>query len=371
MNKRPLAIKPVVKEGSPLTSNRSGQKASACALVLLMLVANFAFLAVAAVPAEVEKSSSRSSSRAPEACPSSAVGWTMSGTHVYTGACTISGGTVQVSASADITFEKVTMSISGTYYFFNYASLKILNSTITGSSNWYGIYGNTGNTLLKIENSTITGYYLYGARGYTGARMEIGNSTIVGQAGTAQYGIYAYNVNGGFITHNRIYNATSYGMYIYLSSSLWVNNNTVNCTSVSYGTYLNSFSGKFDNNTIVANTASNVIRLQASAPSSFWNNRVKGGTVRYFQYGSIMNVFRCNFSGATGTDVSIDNSGKLKAYDTYINTATTAAGAAVEVYWRANITVKWLSNAQVVPGARVDLTDARSVNLASGLTTDA
>jgi hypothetical protein len=120
-----------------------------------MLVANLAFLAVAAVPTDVEKTSSRSSSRAPEACPSSAAGWTITGTHVYTGACTISGGATSVSAGADITFEKVTMSISGTQYFYNYASWKILNSTITGSSNWYGIYGNTGNTLLKIENSTI------------------------------------------------------------------------------------------------------------------------------------------------------------------------------------------------------------------------
>jgi|GEM_PF-3264799 len=371
MNKRPPALRPVVKEGSPLTSNRSGPKASACALVLLMLVANLAVLAVAAVPTVAQTSSSRSSSRATEPCPSSAAGWTMSGTHVYTGACTISGGTVQVSASADITFEKVTMSISGTYYFYNYASLRILNSTISGSSNWYGIIGTTGNTLLKVENSTITGWYQYGLRPYTGCKFEIGNSTLVGQAGTANYGIYIYNVNSGFMTHTIVRNATAYGLYVYLSSSLWINNNTINSTSVSYGVYMNSFSGRFDNNTVSTTTGTNVMRLQSSAPSSFWNNRLKGGSIRLYQYGQTVNAYHCNFTGASGTDVQIDNAGKLKAYDTYINTATTAAGASVEVYWRANISVKWLSNDQAVPGALVDLTDARSYQSGTKIPTDA
>jgi hypothetical protein len=372
IDKSPLALGLVVNEGNPVTSNQSGPKVSACALVLLMLVANLAFLAVAVIPTDVEKPSSRSSSRAPEACPSSAVGWTITGTHVYTGACTISGGATSVAAGADITFEKVIMSISGTQYFYNYASWKILNSTITGSLNWYGIYGNTGNTLMKVENSTIKGWYQYGVRATTGARIEVSNSTFIGQAVTAQYAIQAASATSGYITYNKIINATYSAIYMSLSSSVVVHNNTVNCFSVSYGFFLNSYAGKFDNNTITTGTTTQAIRAYSSAMTSFWNNKAKSTSgIRYYQYGQTISAYRCNFTGAQGTDVSVDNSGKLKAYDTYINSATTGTGASVETYWRANISVKWQSNDQPVSGARVDLTDNRNVVLQSGIYTDA
>ena len=182
-----------------MSSNRSGPKIILCILALLMIVPNLALAAVATDQATSVATSSRVSSRAPEACPNSAAGWTISGTHNYTGTCTISGGAITVSASADITFEKVTLTHSGSYYLVVNGILRILNSTINGASSWEGIYGNTGSPLIKIENSTVKGFTAIGVRVYTGSRAEIGNSTF--DAGSnCWYGIYVYQATGGFVT---------------------------------------------------------------------------------------------------------------------------------------------------------------------------
>ena len=344
-----------------MSSNRAGPKLFLCVLALLMVVPNLALMAVATVPDVTAPASSRASSRAPEACPSSAAGWSITGTHVYTGTCSVSGGAITVNAGADITFEKVTLTHTGTYYFYNLGTLRILNSTIQGASSWYGIYSYSSFPLLKIENSVIKNYISYGVYANTGKRVDIGNSTIDNNKLGGSYGLYIYNTNNGHITKNKLTNiSSSFGMEIYLSSNLWIDNNTVTMTAGSYGTYLYSFSGAYDNNTI-SGGSTNVMRVYGNAPKSFWHNKASGTATRLYVQSVTLTTFYCNFTDATGQDITTAASGNIKAYDTYFVTSTVAASTSIQVYWRANMTVKWLSTDQTVQGAHIAVTDVKGL----------
>jgi len=353
-----------------MSSNRSGPKIILCVLALLMVVPNLALAAVAMDQSASVDTSSRASSRAPEACPSSAAGWSVTGTHIYTGTCSISGGAINIQAGADITFEKVTLTHTGTYYFYNYAILRIQNSTILGGTTWYGILGTTGMTLLKIENSTVKGYNQYGVRVYQG-RGEIGNSTFdPAPFASSAYGIYFYQATSGYCTKNKVKNASNYALYMYVSSTVWVNNNTVTESVGSYGAYLNSYGGVFENNTIKGGTT-NVLRIYLTAPKSFMYNRAYGGAVGLYLYPAVtLNAYYCNFTGNTANDISLATNAKLKAYDTMFNTAAIPSGTSVEVYWRANFSVKWLSNGQSVQGAKLNITDVKNNKDPRNLLTD-
>jgi len=349
-----------------MSSNRSGPKVLLCALALLMVVPNLALMAVAtaaetsSTPAEPEPApSSRASSR--EACPSSAAGWSITGTHSYTGTCSVSGGAITVNAGADITFEAVTLTHTGTYYFYNLGTLRILNSTIQGGTSWYGIYSYSNFPLLKIEKSVIKNYIIYGVYANAGKRVDIGNSTIDNNKLGGSYGFYCYNNAAGHITKNKLTNiSSSYGMYVYLSSNLWIDNNTVTMSAGTYGTYLNSFMGAYDNNTI-SGGGTNVLRVYGQTPKSFWYNKASGTATRLYVQLVTLTTFYCDFRSATGQDITTAASGNIKAYDTQFVTSTVAASTSIQVYWRANMTVKWLSTDQTVEGAHIAVTDAKGL----------
>jgi uncharacterized Zn-binding protein involved in type VI secretion len=326
-----------------------------------MVVPNLALMAVATVPDVTTQASSRSSSRAPEACPSSVAGWSITGTHIYTGTCSVSGGAITVNAGADITFEAVTLTHTGTYYFYNLGTLRILNSTIQGGTSWYGIYSYSNFPLLKIEKSVIKNYISYGVYANTGKRVDIGNSTIDNNKLGGSYGFYCYNNAAGHITKNKLTNiSSSYGMYVYLSSNLWIDNNTLTMTAGTYGTYLNSFMGAYDNNTI-SGGGTNVLRVYGQTPKSFWYNKASGTAIRLYVQLVTLTTFYCDFRSATGQDITTAASGNIKAYDTQFVTSTVAASTSIQVYWRANMTVKWLSTDQTVQGAHIAVTDAKGL----------
>ena len=336
-----------------MASNHSGPKLILCVLAFLMVVPNLAFATMATEQSTSEVTSSRASSRALEACPSSVTGWTISGTHVYTGTCTISGGAITIQNGADITFENVTLTHTGAYYIWNYNNLRILNSTIIGGASWSGITGWLGMKLTRIENSTVKGSTQYGV--YTwGGRAEIGNSTISTSGG---YGIEVFTGTGGYITNTVVKNTTNTGIYIFQASKYWVNNNTVTMTSGNFGTYLATFGGVYENNSVKGGTV-NALRIDPTVPSSFFHNRAYGSAVGLYLSGAnTLNAYYCNFTGNTGNDISLGNNAKLKAYDTSFNTSTMDTTSSVEVYWSANFSVKWLSNGKGVQGATIGITN--------------
>ena len=338
-----------------------------CVLALLMVVPNIALAATATVQQAPDHTSGRGS-RVLEICPDNNLGWSISGVHEYTGTCSVSGGHISILAGADVTFEAVDLTHTGAYYIYNYASLKILNSTITGTASWNGIYGQTGMTLLKIENSTIKGWTGYGARATVGM-VEIGNSTF--EAGSpATYGFYLSSVDGGYLMNNKVENATSEGIYVTGSSTVTIENNIVTMIGGTYGAYLNGFDGVFNNNTIIGG-GTDSLRVYSSALTSFMNNKAIGGatSIGLYLYNSVLSAYYCKFSGST-TDVTLANNAKLLAYETRFNTLEIPAGTSLEVYWRANITIDWLSTGQGIVGAHLNATNALGTKDPRNLITD-
>jgi parallel beta-helix repeat protein len=351
----------------PMSSTITANKLLMCVFALLMVVPN---IALAAMPTEQNAPDLTSSrgSRVLEACPDSAAGWTISGVHDFTGSCSISGGHITVQAGAVVTFEAVDLTHTGAYYIYNYASLKIINSTITGTASWNGIYGQTGMTLLRIENSTIKGWTGYGARATVGV-VEIGNSTF--EAGVpATYGFYLSSVDGGYLTNNKVNNATSQGIYVTGSSTVTIENNIVTTIGATYGAYLNGFDGVFDNNTIIGGDTDS-LRVYSSILTSFKNNKAIGGatSIGLYLYNSVLSAYYCKFSGST-TDVTLASNAKLLAYETRFNTLVIPAGTSLEVYWRANITIDWLSTGQGIVGAHLNATNDLGTKDPRNLITD-
>jgi parallel beta-helix repeat protein len=268
----------------------------------------------------------------------------------------VSGGHITIQAGADVTFDAIDLTHTGAYYIYDYSSLKILNSTITGTASWNGIYGQTGMVLLKIENTTVNGWTGYGARATVGV-VEIGNSTF--KAGSpATYGFYLSTVDGGYLKNNKVENATSEGIYVTGSSKVTIENNSVTMIGGTYGAYLNAFDGVFDNNTINGG-GTNSLRVYSCSLTSFKNNKVTGGvsSIGLYLYNSVLSAYYSKFSGST-TDVSLASTAKLLAYETRFSTLLIPAGTSLEVYWRANFTIDWLSTGQGIVGAHLNATNA-------------
>lgn len=348
-----------------MKSNRSDPRFVLLSVVLLMALAGaLPFVEVTAQGAGPSRASSR------EACPDSTTGLSISGTHHFMGTCSISGGDITVVAGADATFETVTLTHTGAFDIYNYGTLRILNSTIIGGTSWHGIYSQASATLLKIENSSVKGWTAQGARATTGNRVEIGNSSF--EAGpTGNYGIYMSALTGGYIAKNTVKNSSTYGMYLSGSANLDVNNNTVTQTGGTYAAYLTSYQGRFDNNNITGGNT-NTIRVINEVPKSFWGNKARGTTAnaRLYVSGITLNAYFCDFRHNPGVDVQLASAAKLMAYDTYFDTTTFAVSTGVEVYWRANVTVRWLSDGSAEKGAKVNITNVTGAKDPRDLTTD-
>jgi hypothetical protein len=331
-----------------------------------MVAPNLALAAVGTEQSTSEGTSSRASSRAPEACPSSVTGWTISGNHIYTGTCSVSGGNISIQTGADITFENVFLTHTGAYGIYNHQILRILNSTIIGGASWIGVQGPSGMTQTKVENSTINGSRWSGIQ-TNGGKVEIGNSTITPSTRT---GIYVVAPTSGFITRNKIINATLTGIYIAtLSTTFSVDNNTVTMKSTGEaGTFLEHFSGVYENNTINGGIFF-ALKVTLAAPKSVRNIRASGSAVGLLLYTIDLDVYDSNFTGNT-LDVKITSTNELRMYNSTFKTYSAPDFAGIEVYWKANFSVKWLSNGKGVQGAALSITDVYNTKDPRSLITD-
>jgi type II secretory pathway pseudopilin PulG len=340
-----------------------------CTLVVYLFIGTTVLTLLSAAIGE-EEPDSRASSRV--ACTNRTSGWTITGTATYTGTCTISGGTISIQDGADITFESLTLTHSGAYYFYVYGSLRILNSTIQGNSGWNGIYGSYSE-FLKIENSNIKNFDIYGVRSYYGTHIEFGNTTFDGaNLGSSSYGTYIYQTSKGYVDNCTMTRVRTYGTYLYYSSGVRFTHNTVTNIVGSYGMYVYYYGGIFCNNTIsTGNTYA--VYWRYTSPSKFYHNTIKGGgSYDFYLYGTSVNAYFCDFSDTSGTSVYVNyNSAKLRAYDTKISSSTVGSGCTIEVYWMANISVDWLSDGSPVPDAEITMTDNENNEDQRDLTTDA
>jgi parallel beta-helix repeat protein len=162
----------------------------------------------------------------------------------------------------------------------------ITNNDISGYTS-YGIYSYCQDS-VRIKNNTLTGTGSYSIYSYYGSYDTIANNTLSGSS----YGVYAYGYSSApysrcnIIANNTI-SATSYCIYTYYQDTLRIKNNTTNS-----GSGIMSYYGNNDSiyNNFINATSSYGIYLYGTSTSPYSvNNVVVNNMIRGFtSYGLYM-----------------------------------------------------------------------------------
>jgi hypothetical protein len=236
-----------------------------------------------------------------------------SGSAPYTGcdSCVISGDTITAPygiydyyADDDtISGNVITATSSYGMYIYGYSSPRNVRNVITGNTisgfTSYGIYTYYQDS-LRIKSNTITGpYCIYS---YYGSADSIVSNNLT----ATTYGIYLYGTTSSPYTLNNVIagntiTATSYCMYTYYQDSMRIKNNTTNS-----GSGLMCYYGNYDSicNNFINATSSYGIYLYGTTSSPYSvgnvvaNNMVRGftsyGLYMYYQSSPLIvfNAFR-------------------------------------------------------------------------------
>ncbi|MDG6220900.1 MAG: NosD domain-containing protein, partial [Candidatus Thermoplasmatota archaeon] len=246
------------------------------------------------------------------------------GTDIIVGDVIITGNHIEASQSG---YYGITVEYLGAYIMdggsLTFGDVIISdNNTIiaAGGIYFYGYLGSLTNTTvvtgsLDISNNNITATEMEGIRLdwwdiidiYGTTTINLPSPTITGNTVDAgEYGIYLYQVNGGLVTDNIIYNSDEAGIYLETCENITVEGNNVGYN------YQGIYLWMSNDNTIQGNTVSNnhfCIYLEFSNDNTILNNTSSNNYYGIQLYESHNTTIQGNtvFNGTYGIYVGSSN----------------------------------------------------------------